>query len=52
MAIGKETKRMRKERRKRCERDKRTKERVVKYCLNVKERIDVRGKQKTIVRKN
>jgi hypothetical protein len=43
---------MRKERRKRCGRDKGTKERGVKYCLNVKERMDVRGKQKTTARKN
>jgi hypothetical protein len=37
---------MRKERRKKCERDKGTKERGAKYCLNVKEGIDGRGKQK------
>jgi hypothetical protein len=43
---------MRKERRKRCERDKGTKERDVKYCSNVNWRMDVTGKQKTIVNKN
>jgi hypothetical protein len=43
---------MRKERRKRCERDKGTKKRGVKYCSNVKERMDVRENKKTIVRKN
>jgi hypothetical protein len=37
---------MRKDRRKRCERDKGTKEGGVKYCLKVKERMDVRRKQK------
>lgn len=43
---------MRKESRKRCDRDNGVKERGVEYCLNVKEKIDGRGKQKTIVRKN
>jgi hypothetical protein len=43
---------MGKDRRKRCERDNGTKGRDVDNYLNVKERVDGWGRQKTIVRNN
>jgi hypothetical protein len=43
---------MRKKWRKRCERDNGTKERGVENLVNVKERVDGRGRQKTIVGEN